>query len=470
MNYVYCPNCNQIHEAHLTSSLFDYLLKAEETVVCAYCGKKVKQNLSRKSCTICGNVLFYPSGMSDVQLPCNAQHMREAREKELIDAKLEAEDRATQLSEKTAELEKQLSEKQRLDDEDQHFRLLLEIPCESCPGQMLRIKKGRFPACPNCGNEPRPKYVQDYWKRLTGKTPQPLVWDDRSGELLVHEHQNSVITPPFSVLVVSSDQIVVFDNDGNRTPYTNGVYPVFRDTQSMEEKIYALNTLEDEGVLSLGLHTRITFFRREFTITDTINFEFDRNHWTVSIPFSLHVKIDDEGASKLIPIFRSRKEDIELTTTLKDLIIRQVSRTIGRLLLHSDESESTIEIISKNDLRRWLIRTLSDQNLVQITGDLNHKLIAQYGLTIPHPIEIEDDQIIATNTNETVDIACPAMTAQGYMCNYLNHISKNDLLQHKAFVCKRCGKTITWCPSCRTYVTTERIPKVCDPLGHRIYQ
>ena len=467
MIYVFCPNCKHVNEATLISSL----LKSDSNVACVNCGKKVKQRLFKKTCATCGNILYYPSGLENSQLPCSDQHIREAREKELVDARDEAERRATQLAAETAELEHQLATKQQLENEDEIVRLMREIPCESCPSQMLRINKGRFPACPNCGNEPSKKYIESRWKKLTGKTPEAISWDDTSGTLLVHEHQNKALIPPLSVLVVNADQIVVYDNDGNRTLFTSGVYPVFKDTQTEEEKIFAVNSLtEEEGVLSLGLRTKITFFRKEFRLNETIDFSFEQNPWTISIPIILDMRLDENDLTRIMSYFSDRTRDETLTETLKAEILIEVTDVILRILRNRSRNESTLEICSINDVKDWIDDVFSDNSRRDITDELNDSLIEQYGLFLRHPIRVLVSRIVAINTNETIEVACPATMNDGVKCNHRNQISKNDYQSHKSFVCKCCGKTITWCASCRAYVTTERIPKVCDPMCHRIYQ
>ena len=74
-NYVYCPFCKSTNIAK--ASLND---GSAIDVVCYRCKKTIRETLSRRTCEVCGNVLYYPAGMPEIQLPCAPQHERETAE------------------------------------------------------------------------------------------------------------------------------------------------------------------------------------------------------------------------------------------------------------------------------------------------------------------------------------------------------------------------------------------------------
>ena len=176
MIYVYCSECKAIHEAQMVKKR-SFLGKETEYMACAKCKKEVKGQLIEKNCEECGNVLYVPKEQKGLELPCKAEH-------------------------ETARLAADM-EARKKEQEDKINFSMREVPCQHCPDVVLRVKNGRYPCCPNCGNEPSEEYLQKKWLDLTNQKPGLIRWTDPEGKTLIHVDQRVKDIPPYSLLIVA---------------------------------------------------------------------------------------------------------------------------------------------------------------------------------------------------------------------------------------------------------------------------
>ncbi len=458
--YLYCPDCKAVNPASL-----DSLPSTKERVVkCSRCGKMIKQNeLSLKVCPDCGEMLYVSYDNYDVDLPCRERHEQERlvkeKQQEEEQAKSEAENLQKILREK-AETEKRAKQEEN----DNMARLMREIPCQSCPNEILRIgKDGKYTECPNCHNTPTEAWIAECWKKLSGQEPDLIQWRDDTGIKIVHVDQRASVIAPYSVLLVAPDHFVVFESDGRRKILYPEVYPIFKNPYTQEEKLKLLYEGQDPDALSLGLGQRIVFFsEHEHELSSEVVFKLNDNEWEVTLPFTITMQMRSHDAENIMRHAMDLTDDQTASDYLEQKVKDALRSEISRIIRQHSGEDALLEIQNDVGVKVWLDEIFSINELQKIRNNISENLEKRYGIHLAQEIEPDIDGCSAKPVGRMNKIICP-------VCSHHNYLRPAVYQNRERFSCENCGKTIVWCDECNEYVSTEYNPFFCDKAGHRIW-
>ncbi len=428
--YIYCPECKTVNEARIDS----LPLTKKKVVVCSVCGKKInRDDLRVRICHECGNELYVPYGYIEYELPCKARHeqarLEEEKRQAEEQARLEEEKRQAEEQARLEEERRQAEEQSRLEEErrqqteqekperrqaqeapadkDTMARLMREIPCQSCPNEILRIgRDGKYAECPNCHNTPSEAWIAECWRKLSGQNPDLIQWRDDTGKQIVHVDQRAAAVAPYSVLLVSPDHFAVFEADARRRTLYPEVYPIFKNPYTQEEKLKLLNEGQNPDVLSLGLGQRIIFFsehEHELFYNYEFRLENDLSQWKVNLPFVVTMQMRSRDSGNIMRHAMDWTDDHSASEYLEKLVIDALRNAISRLIRKQirENDEALQEIQNEDDIKYWIDETLcTEKNLIEITNDISARLQQKYGIILPHEIEIDYAAITAEEIDE----------------------------------------------------------------------
>ena len=435
MVYVYCPSCNSVNAASIRSKKF----RRGEIITCQRCGRRVAGPFVRENCKQCANILYTPSNCPKRELPCKIEHEQEAQ----------------RIQEKEA---------------SEHFSML-EIPCQNCPSVILRLHGGQYDTCPNCHCQPSAEYIHEQWRRLTRQEPTLIQWNDPTGRKLLHVDQRGTNVPPYSVLLVIQGQYVVYDGDSGRRTLSPRAYAMFKNAYTEAEKLQLLN--ENEG-LALGLGTRIIFFSEQrYEMNCTLPLQLGNGKWLARTPLRICMQMQRKNSENLMDFRMDLTDDAKATESLESLVRENVSSRINDYILTHEDGDSIEDVADAQQVRAWLRNSvLTDRALNSITDAASQDLSMRYGIMLPLPVTLNIAGLEVERLYNIVEVSCTARklgATNGTVCGHVNRIPAASYEQHAPIQCEACGAQLTWCPTCRAYVTTEKLPNVCDTCNFRIY-
>ncbi|MGX8705798.1 MAG: leucine-rich repeat domain-containing protein, partial [bacterium] len=326
-DYVYCPFCKSTNIAK--ASLND---GSAIDVVCYRCKKTIRETLSRRTCKVCGNVLYYPAGMPEVQLPCAPRHERELAEQQ------PQPDAVSDDAPETPAQEPDVIQWDNLDGE-----IMVHVDQRSgsiAPRSLLVVAQGQHVV-----------YDGDGTRRILPPSMYPMFRSEFS--------QAEMLT------------LIQMTADPNKL----------------------IDTMRNQG-LTLGFGTRLIFFdERRFEFDEVCRFELPEQGWSLTVPFRISMQMNRENAERLMDVGLDFSDDRKATDHLKKLVFREYSQILSQHLTARANDGALKALHNPVAVIVWVKDVFSVEALQRVTEAANAALEAQYGISLPAPIRISANDI-----------------------------------------------------------------------------
>ena len=341
----------------------------------------------------------------------------------------------------------------------------ITIRCEACGQGGLRVVNGQTLArCPICGHAPSRESVIRNLFQATHREPAVIEWNDPRAESLLHVDQRGDQIPPLSLLIVKEGQRAVFEAGGRREIKSPGTYALFRDTRSEGEYISAFNAGEVRDYAAARLGTRIMFFddRKHPIMCDGLAFKFPASMWKVEVALSSAVRFDSAHLENILQNAMDWSNDASATEGIKGLIRDRMQEYYEDEIRRYRRSEELKRIDTEEDMCDWVHENLvSEAALERVRLRVNEDLRAEYGITLDERIRVSPRDVRAQRMERMSECKCPN-------CGEVSLVPQRILEKKERFSCERCGAKLTYCPHCKQYSTTERLPRICDRCGRNV--
>ena len=341
-NYVYCPFCKSTNIAK--ASLND---GSAIDVVCYRCKKTIREALSRKTCEVCGNVLYYPAGMPDVQLPCAPQHEREAAEQPpQVDA-VNADAPKTPADQKPDVIQW----------DNRGGTLLIHVDQfanYAKPGLLLVVAENQYVV-----------YDGDGTRKILAPGLYPMFRSEFSPEEMLTLIQKTA----------DPDKLI--------------------------------DTMLNQG-LALGFGTRLIFFDdRRFEFDEVCRFDLPEQGWSLTIPVQISMQMNRENAERLMDVGLDFSDDQKATDQLKKQVFREYSQILSQHLTSCVGDGALKKLHDPNAVIGWAKDVFSVEALKRVTEEASAVLEPQYGINLPAPIRVSANAISAILLYSSVEVTSP---------------------------------------------------------------